>query len=162
MLKRFLVISLFLTTGTSVYAGNPYVLNFDLLSNDKLLYRGGINVSNKPHTWSKGLQRSYLRLRCHPQESGKIEKLYSTVDHFAGFRVTHQLVEKNIKITATYSNVQPRLAEIRALPKGECMDLSPIVTTTSEVYSLPTKETVDESLPFGKSMIFKVKVQRLN
>ncbi|MDF1643273.1 MAG: hypothetical protein P1U80_03715 [Pseudomonadales bacterium] len=162
MLKRFLVISLFLTTGTNVYAGNPYVLNFDLLSNDKLLYRGEINVSNKPHTWSKGLQRSYLRLSCHQQESGKVEKLYSTVDHFSGFRVTHQLVEKSVEITATHSTIQPRLAEIRALPKGQCMDLSPIVTTTTEVYSLPAKETVNESLSFGKNMRFKVKLQRLN
>ncbi len=162
MLKRLLALSLFLTTGTLVYAGNPYVLNFDLSSNDKQVYRGEINVSNKPHTWSKGLQRSYLRLRCQQQESGKIEKLYSTVDHFAGFRVTHQLVEKNVKITATHSTIQPRLTEIRALPKGECMDLSPIVTTTTEVYSLPAKETVDESLSFGKNMRFNVKLQRLN
>lgn len=162
MLKRLLVLSLFLTTGTLVNAGSPYVLNFDLSSNDNQAYRGEINVSNKSHTWSKGLQRSYLRLRCHQQESGKMEKLYSTVNHFAGFRVTHQLVEKNVKITATHSNIQPRLAEIRALPKGECMNLSPIVTTTTEVYSFPAKEAVDESLPFGKSMIFKVKLQPLN
>jgi len=99
MLKRFLVLSLFLTTGSYVYGASPYVLNFDLSSNDKLLYRGEINVATTPQTWSKGLQRSYLRLRCHQQEPGKVEKLYSTVDHFAGFRVTHQLVEKNVKIT---------------------------------------------------------------
>lgn len=162
MFKRLLVLSMFLATGALVYAGSPYVLNFDLSSNHNQVYRGEINVSNNTHTWSKGLQRSYLRLRCHPQESGKMEKLYSTVDHFAGFRVTHQLVEKNIEITATYSNVQPRLVEIRALPKGECMDLSPVVSTTTEVYSFPAKEGVDESLPFGKGMVFNVKLRPLN
>lgn len=162
MLQRFLVLSLFLTTGTYVYGGNPYVLNFNLSSNDELLYRGEINVSTTPHTWSKGLQRSYLRLRCHQQESGKVEKLYSTIDHFAGFRVTHQLIEKSVKITATYSTIEPRLTEIRALPKGECRDLSPIVTSTTEVYSLSAKETVDESLSFGQNKRFKVKLQRLN
>lgn len=42
------------------------------------------------------------------------------------------------------------------------MDLSPIVTSTTEVYSLPAKETVDESLSFGQNKRFKVKLQRLN
>lgn len=162
MLKRFLVVSLFFVTGTCVYAGSLHVLIFDLSSNDTPLYRGEINVSSQTHTWSKGLQRSYLQLRCHQQDVGKVEKLYSTVNHFAGFRVTHQLVEKNVKITATHSDIRPRLAEIRALPKGECIDLSPIVTTTTETYSFPTTEPIDQSLLFGKSMRFKVTLQRLN
>ncbi len=162
MRQRFLVVSLFFFTVTCVYAGSPQVLNFDLSLTNTALYRGEIAVSNQAHTWSNGLQRSYLRLRCHQGESGKIEKLYSTVDHFAGFRVTQQLEGKTVKISATHSSVRPRLAEIRALPKGECVDLSPIVTTTTEVYSFPAKQAVDESLSFGKNMRFNVKLQRLN
>ena len=116
----------------------------------------------KQHTWSKGLQRSYLKLRCKQLESGKTEKLLSTVDHFDGFRVTHQLAENEVVLTVVRTIVQPRLTEIRALAKNECKDLSPIVTTTTLSFTLPAVDGNTESCPFGENMIFRATLQSLD
>ena len=99
-----------------------------------MLERGNILVSQELHTWSKWLKRSYLRLRCQQTETGKTQKLYSTVDHFDGLSVSHQLAGNNIELKVVHSMVKPRLAEIHALPKNECKDMSPIVTTVSQNY----------------------------
>jgi len=132
MTMRLLLLGMLLTTTT--YAGAVerfFSLKFELIHNPKTIERGNVIVSKEPHTWSKGLKRSYLRLRCNQLESGKTEKLLSTVDLFAGLRVTHQLVGSNIELTVVRNIVQPRMVEIRALAKNECKDLYPAVTTTT-------------------------------
>jgi len=156
---RFLILCVLLTMGSSAHATDRLLLKFELAQGDKILYWGKTYVSGKPNTWSTGLRSSYLRLRCHLVEPGKLEKRYSTEDHFSGLRVTHRLAGGNMELTVIRSDVQARLAEIRALSKRECRDLSPVVTTTTEAYSFPAKDGVDESHPFGNNMIFRVTLQ---
>ena len=108
------------------------------------LEQGIVHVSRITRTWSNCLQRSYLKMRCKSRESGKIEKLYSTEDHFHGLRVTHQLQDKQIKLTVVQTNVQPRLLEIRSVLKDECKNLAPIVTKTSETYRFSVNNNIGE------------------
>jgi len=151
MTVRLLLTGILFATVLSAYAADRLVMKFELIHDDKVVDWGKAIVTQEPHIWSKGIKRSYLKLRCHQKEPGRMEKLYSTVDYFTGLRVTHQLVGKNIELTVIRNVVQQRLAEIRALPKKECRDLSPIATTQSETYSFPAEDGVDESHPFGKT-----------
>jgi len=162
MTMRFYLLGMLLTLAASVSAAERFELNFDITQGQKKIDWGRTFVSQKPHTWSKGSKRSYLKLRCHQQESGKTQKLYSTVDHFAGLLVTHQLAGGNVKLTVVRSTVQPRLVEIRALPRNECKDLSPIVNTTSETYIYTAEDGVDEARPFGKNMTFRAALRSVH
>ena len=121
-----------------------------------------IGGSEMQNIWSKGLKRSYLKLRCNLNESGRLQKFYSTVDYFSGLRVTHQLAENEVVLTVVRTVVQPRLTEIRALAKNECKDLSPIVTTTTLSFSLPAVDGNTESRPFGEDMIFRTALLSLD
>jgi len=159
MTIRFLLPGILFAAVFSAYAADRLVLKFELIHDDKVIDWGRTIVTEGPHTWSKGLKRSYLRLRCHQKDPGEMEKLYSTVDHFTGLRVTHRLVEKNIELTVIRSVVQPRLVEIRALPKRECKDLSPIATTQSETYNFPAEDGYKESHPFGEDMTLRFTLQ---
>lgn len=161
MIVRVILLAILFTTGGYANATERFFLNFELTLGEKKVEWGAIHVSMRAHTWSKGLQTSYLKLSCHRHESGKTEKLYSIEDHFSGLRITHQLTEKNIVLTVVRKSVQPRLIEIRALSKDKCKDLSPIVTTTTETYSFPVTDGVDESNPFGENMKFRVILQAL-
>jgi len=152
---------MFLATTTSVHATEQFQLSFELIQSEKMLERGMAFVSQKPRTWSKGLQRSYLRLRCRQQESGKIQKSYSTEDHFAGLRVSHQLAGDKVELTVVRNVIQPRLIEIRALSRSECTDMSPIVSTTTQTYSVSAKDGVSESRPFAENMAFRIKLQSI-
>ncbi len=161
MTIRLLLLGLLLTMAASAGADVQYYIHFELVKDSKTIEKGRAYVHEKPHTWSKGLKRSYLRLQCRQTEAGKIQKLYSTVDHFAGLRVTKQLAVDSIELTVVRDVVQPRLVEIRALAKSECKDLSPTVITTTETYSIHAKDGARESRPFGKDMTFKVTVKSM-
>lgn len=159
---RFLLFAILLTTVTSVSAVEQFLVKFEHVKDGSMLERGNILVSQALHTWSKGLKRSYLKLRCQQMEAGKIQKLYSTVDHFAGFSVSHQLVGNNIELKVERSVVKPRLAEIHALPKNECKDMSPIVTTVSQSYSFPAIDGTKESQPFRENTTFQVTIKLMS
>ncbi len=61
MKLRFLLFSIILTTTTSAAAGELLLLNFVLTTNGtNTLQRGKVFVTEKMHTWSKGLKLSYL------------------------------------------------------------------------------------------------------
>ena len=156
MTIRFFLLSMLLTLAASASADERFQLNFELTQDEKKIDWGRTFVSQKPHTWSKGLKRSYLKLSCKQQASGKSQKLYSTVDHFAGLLVTTQLAGDSVELTVVRNIVQPRLVEIRALAKSECKDLSPIVTKTSETYIFPAEDGIDEPRHFGENMTFRV------
>lgn len=155
MITRFLLFGFLLTTMTCVSATERFSLKIDLTQSEKVVERGMALVSPKRRTWSRGLQRSYLKLRCNRLESGEMEKLLSTVDHFAGLRVTHQLTENEVVLSVVRTVVQPRQLEIRALAKNECKELSPIVTTTTLSFRLPAEDGKSESRPFGEKMVFR-------
>jgi len=161
MITRILLFCIFLAVISTASAAERFQLNFALTQGENTIERGVAFITEKQRTWNKGLQRSYLKLRCQQQDSGKTQKLYSTVDHFAGLRVTHQLTGDNVELTVVRSEVQARLVEIRALAKSECKDLSPIVTTTTLTYSLLAKDGVSESRPFGENMAFRVRLQSI-
>lgn len=132
-----------------------YYIKFEIMQDDVVINRGNDYVTNKRHTWSKGLKSSYLNLRCERAEPGMLKKMFSTVDHFAGLRVTHQLVEDRIELTVVRTVVQNRRAEIIDLPKSRCEDLAPILTTVTVTYSFPATYGTNEIRGFGESMDFR-------
>ena len=140
----------------SVFAQDQYLATFELDRGINDIYRGKILISEKHHTWSKGLKRSYLRMSCKQTESGKVRKLYSTEDHFAGLRVSHQLVANRVEITVSHTTVKPRLAEIHALPKGECKELLPVVTTVTQKYSFTSTDGARETWQFSENVTFRI------
>ena len=158
MFTRFILFVLLIAATTCVSATERFSLSFELNQSEKMIEQGRAVVSGKQRTWSKGLQRSYLKLRCNQLESGKTEKLFSTVNHFAGLRITHQIAGDKVELSVVRNVVAPRLAEIRALARNECKDLSPIVTTT-KTYSFPAEDGINESSPFGESLVFRATIQ---
>ena len=159
MLQRFIILGMLLATTTCVWSKEPFSLKFELIHADKTIEWGRAVVGEQQRTWSKGLQRSYLRLRCSQEESGKTGKFLSTTNHFSGLRVTHQLVGDRVELTVERNIVKPRLKEIRALARNECKDLSPVVTRTTRNYSFPAVEGASESYPFGEDMVIRLTLQ---
>lgn len=160
MKLRFLLLVLVLSASASASAGEILLLNFEFVSGSSTLHRGKVFVTEEKHTWSKGLRRSYLKLRCEQKDTGGVRKLYSTVDLFDGLSVYHQQVENNIKLTVTRSTVKPRLAEIRALARNECKDMSPVVSEVTKSYSLPVAGS-GETLLFSDNETFKYTLQSI-
>jgi len=162
MVLRFLLFGLLFSLMSSVGAAERIVMSYELTQGEKIVYKGRMIVSEKLREWSNGIKQSYLQLRCNPQESGKLQRLYSTRDHFSGLRITHQIVGSNVEVTAVRSVAQSRLDEIRAVSKkNECREMLPIVSTTTQSYSYPAKDSAFEPRPFGEKMMFSVKLERL-
>ncbi|MFW2373270.1 MAG: hypothetical protein ACN4GM_09120 [Gammaproteobacteria bacterium] len=156
MIIRLLLLASFITMAGNANATQRFVLDFSLIQGETKIESGKLVATKKFNTWSKGVKRSYLKLRCHQNTTGKIEKLYSTVDYFDGLTISHQLLAGKVELTVVRNSVQPRLLEIRALSRTECKDMSPVVSTTSETYSFPANDGLSESRPFGENMIFRV------
>lgn len=161
MAMRYVVFGMLMAVAAAPLAAERFLMNFELIQGENKVEWGRTFVSHKPYTWSKGLRRSYLRLRCKADASGKVQKLYSTVDHFAGLRITHKLIGERVEVTVIRDVVQSRLAEIRAVPKGACKELAPIVTTTTETYAFPAQDESSVSQPFGEAMAFKARLQSI-
>lgn len=159
MILRFLLLITLLSIGTNAYAAERFLMDFEFTAAENTVDRGRAIVSQKKYTWTKGIERSFLKLSCRQKKSGEMEKIFSTVDYFTGLKVTHQLVGTNLELNIIRIIVQPRLSEIRALPEGACKDLSPLVTTTAQTYSFPAKRDTDESRPFDEYTIFHAKLQ---
>lgn len=159
MLLRIVLLISLLTVTQTICAAQQLVLSFKLVQGYTVVVQGEAIVTHNADTWSKGLLRSYLRLSCVYQESGEVQKSYSTLDHFSGFQVKHQLVDDHVELEVVRSIVKPRLAEIRALKKSKCMDISPVVVTTTQSYRIPVidKSKVIES--FDAKTTFQVTLQ---
>lgn len=152
-------IALFVTLAglaSMVCAAERFYVEFELTQDGVVINRGNDHVTKKQHTWSKGLKSSYLKLRCDRTDPQKPRKTYSTVDHFAGLRVTHQLTEDRIELTVARSVVQNRRVEIHDLPKNQCEDIAPILTTVTDTYSFPAKYGTNVSYKFGETMKFRI------
>ena len=156
MIKKIAIFLVFAGLVGIAGATERYYVKFELMQDDVVINRGNDYVTNKRHTWSRGLKSSYLRLRCDKTAPGKLKKLYSTIDHFAGLRVNHQLVADRIELTVVRSTVQNRRVEIHDLPKDQCEDLAPVLTTVTETYSFPAKHGTDELRGFGETMDFRL------
>lgn len=159
LILRFLLFVTLFSTSVSICAAERVLMNFEFLAGGKIINQGNAIVSIKKKTWKKGLQRNFLKLSCRPNESGNIKKAYSTIELFTGLKITHQLIEKNIELTVVRTVGQPRVAEIRALPEGKCEDLSPLFTTTTQTYTLPVKNGLNESRPFDESTTFRARLR---
>jgi len=61
VILRFVIISILLTTGTVAYATDRFLLTFELSNDANKLEHGSDHIARKPHTWNKGLKRSYLK-----------------------------------------------------------------------------------------------------
>tara|TARA_R110001592_G_scaffold89734_1_gene263724 strand:+ start:188 stop:703 length:516 start_codon:yes stop_codon:yes gene_type:complete len=155
MLIRLLCIGVLFILSNTVGATERLMVNFELKQDSNIQEQGYVLVSNNLKTWNKGLQKSYLKLKCKQLGSGKTEKLLSTVDLFDGLKVSHQRLGDSIEFTVVLSKVQPRYIEIHKLAVDECKDLSPIVTTTVETYRFMAKKGLNESHPFGSLMTFR-------
>ena len=161
MVIRFLILTVLISASTAVAATEKYIMDFTVNQGQKKVEWGKTYITPKIHTWSKGLKRTYLQLRCNQQATGKIQKSLTLVDHFSGVRITHQLVEKQVKITVVRDIVQPRLTEIRALGKDECRDISPGITTTTQSYSFPARSGTSEQRLFGEDLTFQITLQKI-
>ena len=159
--KLPIMLAILAATTVSTYASERFYVAFELTQDKQVINRGNDYVTKKPHTWSRGLKTSYLRLRCDYSDPGKLKKMYSTVDHFNGLGVTHQLVGDKIEVTVSRSVVQNRRSEIQDLPKNQCKDLAPIVTTVTETYSYPARAGVTDTLMFGENMNFRFVIQSM-
>jgi hypothetical protein len=162
MITRLKLLLLTLLVAGTVQANEVMLLDFKLSQGDQAIEHGRLNVTREPNIWSKGIKRSYLKLRCEKESSGKLSKLFSTEDHFHGITLTHRISAQKVFIKLEQNLVQPRLIEIRALGRNECREMSPVVTTTSENYSLPAKDNVSEKFRFGDRMNFEVMLNSLN
>lgn len=156
---RFMLFIMLTALAGVATAADRFYVSFELMQDASVISRGNDYVTRKSHAWNKGLKSSYLRLRCDKSVPGKLKKMFSTVDHYAGLRVTHQMVEDMIEVTVFRSVVQNRRVEIHDLPKDKCMDLVPIVTTVTEKYSFPARVGTNEPCKFGENMTFRFKVQ---
>ena len=157
---RFLLFVIMLTTMASATAGEFLLMNFELVSGANVLHRGKLFITEKTDSWSKGLRRSYLKLRCEQKSPEGMLKTYSTVDLFDGLTISHQLVKNKVNLTVTLSSVKPRLIEIRALSRDECRDMSPIITSQTRAYSFAAAAS-GETLLFSDDITFKYTLQPL-
>jgi len=162
MLIRILFLAVCLAPSFTAVAADQLLLDFKILQAERKIEQGKIMVTDKKHVWSRGLKRTYVKIRCVENSTGKIHKSYSMVDLFSGVRVTHQLDSNQIKLSVVRTTVQPRLQEIRALEKNECKDLSPIVNTISQDYTLPLNIDTNHQQAFGDKMIFQMSIHRIS
>lgn len=162
MVIRFMLLGIILTTAASVTAGELLLMNFELASGKSTLHRGKVFITEKKSTWSKGLKRSYLKLRCEQKgnDTEGVRKLYSTVDLFDGLSISHQRAENKVILTVVRSAVKTRLAEIRALSRNECKDMSPIVSSVTKSYNFPADGS-GETMLFKEDITFKYTLQSL-
>ena len=142
-----------------VYANDRYFISFSLAQNGNVLQRGSDYVTSRPGVWNSGQTHSYLKLQCEKNKSGKLVKLFSTVTHFDGVRLTHRLVGDQIEVNVLWSEVKNRRAEIHKLGENECSSLSPIVTTITQSYTFPANIGVVDIQPFGETMNFKLAIE---
>ncbi|HAD09833.1 MAG TPA: hypothetical protein DCF62_10145 [Porticoccaceae bacterium] len=156
-----MTIVLFLTALLSAhtYASERYYVSFDLLQNGKVLERGNDYVTKRLSVWNGGHTHSYLKLRCEQDKSGRPVKMFSTVGHFDGVRLTHRLIGDQIEVNVLWSKVKNRRIEIHNLGKKECADLSPIVTTITQSYTYPARTGPGDSRAFGNGMTFRFTVE---
>ena len=64
MIARFLLVSLYFSTATSILAEDHYTLQFDIINGEETFERGIILADKKKYIWSKELKRSNLKLTC--------------------------------------------------------------------------------------------------
>lgn len=158
MFARLLSIGVLIFISSVACANERLAIQFTLMLDEALIHKGSILVSPKISGWNKGLKKSYLKLRCKELPDGSIEKSLSTVDLFDGLQLTQQKINDSIELNVVLSNVKPRLLEIKKLAKNECVDLSPVVTKTTEKYNFVATKGTKEPQLFGTSMIFKANI----
>jgi len=161
MVLRVLSLMMLSLCSGSLLAEETYYLQFELFKFQQKVDSGKDYVSTMDHTWSKGLQRNYLKLSCTRDASGRNIKTYTTVEHFAGIRVTHHIAAGNLYLKLTRLEVQPRVTEIRALPKNECREMAPVVASVSENYVTPLSNAGNKNYPFGKEMSIRISLSPL-
>ena len=161
MLIRSLFLAIFLITSVSAVAAEQFFVDFKIIKDDRKIEWGTFYVENKQHVWSKGIKRTYAKASCVQRASGKQQKTVSMIDLFSGVRVTHKLDAGEVKLKVVRNTVQPVLKEIRALGKDECRELSPIVTTITQHYSLPAKNGVSEQYAFSEKLTFNVELHEM-
>lgn len=161
MIIRILIFSFFFAACDTAIGDTRFLMKFSLTEGSRLIERGKTYISTEPTTWSKGLSRSYLQLRCDRNKPNKLTKLYSTIDLFNGLSTKQKIVGTNIEVTVTLNNIQARVDDIRKLGKKDCKELKPIVQNINETYSFPAEAGIEESRSFGDRMKFHFTLENI-
>ena len=157
---RYILLAAILIIATSTAnAADRYSLDFKLSKGDKNIERGKLIISKTPSSWRRGLKRTYLKLRCVEQQSGKIQKSLSIEDFFTGLDIFHQLHKNNIILKVVHTDVQSRFTEIHALKDNECKDMAPIIKKTVQKYNFQVTNNIKQTEPFGENMSFQVNLK---
>lgn len=159
MLVRLILVNLIMTVSFSVNALERIHSKFEIMQDAEKIVIGKTYITKKSRTWSKGTSNTYLKLSCFKNKFGAVEKRYSNVDYFYGARITHQLIDGEVKLKVVYSSITPRLKEIRALKRNQCEELAPDVKIIEESYSFPAEHGVNKSLTFGENKRFNVELE---
>ena len=109
-------------------ANNLLAIKFELIQDKKITVSGNTFVSQEKSTWRKGYKQRFLKLNCQQLPSGDINKQISSENHFAGLRISHQIVGDYIELNVERNIVKSRIKEIQALDNKTCKNLSPIIT----------------------------------
>lgn len=151
--------SLLLAVPIMANAAERYILDFQIYQGETKVEAGKTFVTVKSHTWSKGLKRTYMKMQCEQAKSGEKQRLLLLEDHFGGWRLTYQLVGNDVQLSVVRNVVTSRLTEIRAVPKNECRNILPQITTSTQSYLFPAKSGKSEYSLFDGSLTLRLNLQ---
>ena len=145
----------------SAVAADQFVVNFKFMLGERIIERDNFYVENTQHLWTKGINRTYVKLSCIQNESGELEKRFLMSEIFTGFRIIHILDGDEVKLTVVRKTALPVLKEIRALADDECRELSPVTTITTRQYTLSAKTGVSEQHTFDENLTLHLKLSEI-
>ena len=161
MLIRSLFLAIFLMPPVSAVAAEQFIVNFKLTQGKRVIERDNFYVEKTQHLWTKGINRTYVKLSCIKNKSGELEKKFSMSEIFTGYRIIHILDGDEVKLTVVRKTVVPALKEIRTLADNECRELSPITTIITKQYKLSTKTAVSEEHAFDDKLTLHLKLNEI-
>lgn len=154
MRKTIIVILMTLMASTCQAADERILLSFELTQNGKPVSSGTTIISTKMQSWSKGLKRSYIQLKCK-KHGDKTVRSYSTVEHFHGLVITHQQQGDTVSLDLTNTTVVPSFSEISKLKPEECRDLKPTLTHFHSRLELPAENAAGKEKSLDEGYLFR-------
>ena len=74
MISRIALLVMLCAQAGITSAAGRFFIKFELMQDAVVINRGNDYVTEKSHSWSKGLKSSYLKLRCDRTEPNKLKK----------------------------------------------------------------------------------------
>ena len=160
MNRLFILLLLALLPGM-LPASERFIIKFELVQAGKTIEKGSTFVTPRQNVWRKGYKRTYLALNCVKQANNQTEKRITSVDHFAGLLITHQIIGNQIALEVEYSQVTPKLNEIRNLPDNICREIKPDVSKQNLSATVDAKNGIEAQFNTEDGSIFQIKVQSI-